>query len=101
MVILACLVHLHTLSVTRGRPSRAILLQTIWGAEAKNFALPCSDQWSSRADESNNHSHDWQVGAGQKGSLVQTPPGDAVSLQWHSLHSDRLQSLPSPIWKKG
>ena len=36
----------------------------------KNFALPCSNQWSSGADESNNHSHDWQVGAGQKGSLV-------------------------------
>ena len=42
----------------------------IWGTEAENFALPCSDQWSGGADESDNHLHDWKVGAGQKGSLV-------------------------------
>ena len=36
----------------------------------KNFSLPRSDQWSGGMDESDNHSHDWQVGAGQKGPLV-------------------------------
>ena len=29
-----------------------------------------TDQWSGGMDESDNHSHDWQVGVGQKGSLV-------------------------------
>ena len=32
--------------------------------------LPYSDQWSGGTDESDNHLHNWQVGAGQKGSLV-------------------------------
>ena len=42
----------------------------LYGVQKLRTTLPHSDKWSGGTDESDNHSHDWQVGAGQKGSLV-------------------------------
>ena len=34
----------------------------VWSAEAENLALPCSDQWSGGAHESDDHPHDREAG---------------------------------------
>ena len=31
----------------------------LYGAEAKNFAIPCPNKWSGGENESNHHSYDW------------------------------------------
>ena len=63
MGILDCLELLPTYSVIRENHSQVLWLRiSVNCQEAKNIILPCSNQWASRAYESDSNLSDLQAG---------------------------------------